>query len=220
MKKGDKDFLKLQSILKNNDLGTKFAIDSNEYQLLYNALLLHPKANEKIGVGASYFTIENSSVRMTDKHFVIVRTDNSQADFSFYKCCSNQKTSDTAKFSKALRWVVKQDIDNFRNSSFKNEKYLVCPITGLKTTKNNCQVDHTYPNTWDFLIATFVELKKIDIKDIKYSENEESAGEHRLEDKELARNFYDFHKQNADLRIVYWRANLQQPRTRNMKNSP
>lgn len=57
-----------------------------EFDLLLQLLALHPKSEEKIGCGVSFFTTEDSPVKRGQKFFLIRRTDGSIEDFSYIKC--------------------------------------------------------------------------------------------------------------------------------------
>ena len=114
---------------------------------------------------------------------------------------SDKPTSKKKRVLAALRTAIKGQIDYCRSST---ELPCTCPLSGkLLTASSLMHVDHYGP--WPFIriVEVWLNLYSLDYENIALNR----AGD--LKDAEVFKNWYKFHKENADLRLVDKTANLQ-----------
>jgi hypothetical protein len=193
-----------------------------EYDILYELLKKHPQADEKIGVGVDYFFVQKSKWKFNQFNFMIKRLDGTTVDFSFYRCLSpNQKLSNDENWGLIFRNIVKDQIDSFRSSAFNvvgSKDKFICSQTKLKYKKIYAHVDHVYPLTFNSIMLDFINKNKIDLKKLKLSKDTGTTDVKIILDEKINKEFYDFHKDLAVLRIVCSSANLQAKKTNNYSN--
>lgn len=196
-------------------------IDKNsiEHIKLYELLKSHPKANEKIGCGVDYFFVQRSKWKTNQFNFMIYRLDGSTTDFSFHKCFTpNMPSSKNINFPIIFRNTVKDQIDDFRTSAFnvvgKGDKF-ICSQTNLKFKKIYSHVDHVYPLTFESIYNEFINLNKLNLNEIKLSNDKGNSEARHIIDQNIVNAFSEFHKTRAVLRIVCSSANLQAKHTKN-----
>lgn len=186
------------------------------YNLLMEVLHNHPQSDEKIGVGVRMFLVERNKIIPTINEFHVLRVDGSKIDFSYKKAVSGINKHES-NVKDAFRNVIWKQTDTFKRKFFQenadSKGYCICEVTGLKFKKENCHVDHIYPKTFDSLFYSFLEGRGIKLKDIKLKTDYTNRS--ILCDENLAKDFWDWHLKNADLRCIYFRANLQQKHTAN-----
>lgn len=198
---------KVKKILKNYNIDVEFYPTSKEFKILSKILENHPKQKEKIGVGIAYFTIKSfSTVRKTDKHFEIVRIDGSSDSFSFHTCF-NKKSYLKTNISQAFRSSIDDQTFSFKKEQFKDNSKLICPITGLKINWENSHVDHAPPRTFQNLLNHFLKTNNLSFNQIELVEEKPLW---QLKNSFIKNKFIEFHKEYAQLRMVYCLANLQQ----------
>ena len=192
---------------------------SIEHTTLYELLKNHPKANEKIGAGVDYFFVQQSKWKRNQYNFMIHRIDGSSTDFSFIKCFHpERKISKNENWTAIFRNAVKDQIDSFRISAFDavgNKNKFVCSQTNLKFKKIYAHVDHAYPLTFDSIMLEFIKVNKLDLSEIKLSNDLGTSEVKKILDDNIIKTFSDFHKNRSVLRIVCNSANLQAKRTKN-----
>jgi hypothetical protein len=71
-----------QAMLNRYDVGDK--VSPADAELLHAALALHPRANEKIGCGVTYFSVRSAD--FGSKCFWVNRTDGTTEKFSYMTC--------------------------------------------------------------------------------------------------------------------------------------
>ncbi|WP_159670943.1 DCL family protein [Andreprevotia sp. IGB-42] len=81
----------LKEMLHRYDVGDR--VNTADTQVLTNALLHHPDANEKIGCGISYFSVRSAD--FGTKCFWINRLDGTTEKFSYSKCIYPKRTANT-----------------------------------------------------------------------------------------------------------------------------
>lgn len=191
--------------------------DSPFFDLLRSIVNNHYNFAELIGSGIDYFFITNCDIYPKNRKFNIKRTDGTCVDFSYRKAISGKKPTNEKYIKRALRLVIKPFTDSFKKDYFKENSdskgYIKCPMTGLKTNIKTCHVDHEYPYTFDSLYYKFFMESKIDVNTIPFKK---TGGDNRpvILDDAMNKKFYEWHKRNAKLRCVYWKANLQDKRTK------
>jgi hypothetical protein len=163
-------------------------------------LRLHPRAEEKIGVGVREICVEE--VRYKTKCFRIVRTDSSSDVFSYTKCI-NGRHSPIARFRRTCRDVVQEDLRGVKDAFFKahsKKGKVKCQETGEWCSWEELNVDHRQPNTFSVIVDRFIELKGIDVEAVTYSEVMDAVYE--FDDESLCKAFREYHRSKANLRLV------------------
>jgi hypothetical protein len=192
---------------------------SIEHKILYELLGNHPDATLKIGCGVDYFYVQQSKWKRNQYNFMIQRIDGSSTDFSFNKCLNPKRISSKNENWKSIfRNVVKDQTDSFRSSAFKiigDKDTFTCSETNLKFKKIYSHVDHVYPLTFDSIMIEFIEINKLDLSEIKLSDDTGTSEVKTILDENIIKSFYDFHKNRSVLRIVCSSANLQAKKTKN-----
>jgi len=219
MKHGDAIFLKLQTILRHEDVGTVFNEDHPYFSVLFNILCDHPKMKEKMGNGVLGFSIAVSPLRRADRHFEVIRRDGSKVDFSFYKCCRTRSgkrqhsDSNYQMFYKGLRQIVQPVIDEFKRNAFGSEKEIVCPESGKVITVETAYISHDAPVTFGNLVKEFIVLNHINIDKIEFNCIDNDSGLVQFLDKKISEMFLSFYKERAKLRVLYWKESLRLARS-------
>lgn len=175
-------------------------LNAKNFNDVCELLKIHEKSKEKVGAGIK--EIEIAEVRYNTKCFKLIRTDSSVDIFSYTKCINGGFTPLT-KFSRTCRDLIYEDLRNVKLEYFKanSEKgFVKCQETGELCKWEELNVDHRQPNTFSIILDRFIEIKQIDINKIEYEEVIDSV--YTLIDKELAKEFREYHKEKANLRIV------------------
>ena len=197
--------LHYKTILNSYEIGEE--LNENDFNDLFALLETHPKVTEKIGVGIK--TIKIGQIKKYNvKSFELVRNDNSTDFFSYTKRIKSPK-KDFTKFSEACRQAVQEDLRNTKLAYFKNyskKGQVKCQETGelLKWTELN--IDHRQPNTFSVIVDRFIELNNLNISKIEYLIIDNISRE--FANKQLIKDFKQYHKEKANLRIVKSELNL------------
>lgn len=181
-------------------------LNSSDFDNVYSLLETHPKKNEKIGCGIEYFRV--GIAKYNTKCFELVRTDGTTDFFSFTKRINKPKNS-FSKFTDACRQSIQVDLRNVKQKYFADNSMdgkVKCQETGELLTYEELNIDHRQPNTFSVIVDRFIEVKGLDIDEIKYLRISGSPNE--LSDKTLKKEFSEYHKQKANLRIVKKELNL------------
>lgn len=167
----------------------------------------HPRAAEKIGVGVKAIHVEKEE-DWTTRQFIATRTDGTHTDFSFVKCI--HPASKLQIFKKACRDLVANDIKQFRYGRFAGapDGQLHCPITGLPMTRLDSHVDHEPPLTFDLLVDQFIREENLDIEAVEITGLGDRQMRKGFTDDGLAKQWKQFHRSHAKLRVVSGAANL------------
>lgn len=208
-----------RGIMYSYDVKTPL-IDDDFYDVC-DLLKYHDEYDEKIGVGIESITIEYHNDLLTNKkakfpHYQINRIDGTYIDFSFIKCISYINSPKTIEnkyigdVKKTMRFLVKHQIDEFRETCFSNKTYLKCPILGINFSKKTCHIDHEPPKTFDVLVFEFLKENGINFKDIELVEINGIFS--TFKDKELKNKWVNYHNENAILRATHQAGNLSQKR--------
>jgi hypothetical protein len=188
---------------------------TSEYDLLYETIQLHPKKDEKIGVGIDYFFVQPSKWNGKQFNFMIKRIDGSQVDFSYINCLKKDKTVKN-HWNQIFREIITPQTDAFRQKAFENvgvgDKF-VCSHTNLKFSKRNAHVDHIFPLTFDSIYKEFISINNLDLSKIELTKDKGTSETIKIVDAKLREDFYNFHAERCVLRIVCSSANLQAKHT-------
>lgn len=213
---------KLKNYLKynlNNVFNPSSRISHGDfYELMIDVVTGHYRADELMGDGVDYFFISNCSINPRNRKFNVARVDGSTSDFSYHKALSSTPKKNELEVKKAFRMAVDPFVKDFKRRFFEKNKdsrgYVLCEVTGLKIKISGCHTDHKYPYTFDSLFYRYIKDYNIDVNQVKLIED---PADNRpiLADEDLISSFYSWHEDNARLRCIYWRANLQDKRTKN-----
>jgi hypothetical protein len=178
-------------------------LNETDYRFMLGVLDMHHSSDIKKGVGIQSIFVRENPTYKRNRGFWIKRIDGTVIDFSFIEFISprNNKT----RFNSACRNAIREDIVLFKNQNLKHDS--ICPITGVKLTRDNVHVDHSPPNTFDFIVKEFIKSEYLIVKHVKLVETDEIIGG-CFDSKSLSMSFVAFHNSKADLRLVSAKANL------------
>ena len=191
-------------ILNSYEFGE--VLSSVDIKDVLDLLETHPKVVEKIGVGIEKIRI--AKVQYKTKSFELVRTDGSTEFFSYTKRINSPKTEFT-KFREACRKTIQEDLRNVKLAyfdKFSKKGQVRCQESKELTKYEELNVDHRQPNTFSVIVDRFIEIKNIDLKEVEYLQID--GGPNELADENLKKEFRDYHKEKANLRIVKKSLNL------------
>jgi len=169
-------------------------------------LRIHPRAEEKIGVGVRAIRVEG--IRYKTKCFRIVRTDSSFDVFSYTKCI-NGRHSPIAKFRRTCRDLVREDLRGVKKAYFKahsKKGEVKCQETGEWGSWEDLNTDHRQPNTFSVIVDRFIEVNGVDVEAVDYVEVMDAVYE--FADESLSAAFREYHRSKANLRLVKRTRNL------------
>ena len=181
-------------------------VNENDFKDLVGLIENRPDKDEKIGCGIE--KIQVIEVRYKTKCFELIRTDGSSEVFS-YRNCINGKSNPLAKFSKTCRETISEDLRNVKLAYFKkfsSKGEVKCQETGELCKWEELNVDHRQPNTFSVIVDRFIEVQKIDINTVEYTEIMD--GVYHFTDIELTDSFKKYHREKANLRLVKKTKNL------------
>jgi hypothetical protein len=189
-----------------NSYKPKQIVNENDFKDLVGLIEHHPDKDEKIGCGIE--KIQVIEIRYKTKGFEIIRKDGTTSVFSYRKCI-NGKPNPLAKFRETCRETVSEDLRNvklFYFKKFSSKGKVKCQETGELCKWKELNVDHRLPNTFSVIVDRFIEVHKIDINTVQYTEVKD--GVYHFTNVELANRFKKYHKEKANLRLVKKTKNL------------
>lgn len=193
-----------RNILNSYKVGE--TLNSTDFDNLFNLLEIHPRKKEKIGNGIADFRV--GLAKFNTKSFEILRIDGTSEFISFTKYIGKPKSPQT-KFREACRQIIQNDLRNVKQSYFqansKNGK-VKCQESGELLPYEQLNVDHRQPNTFSVIVDRFLEIKNIILDEIKYIQI--NGGPNELENEILKKEFREYHKEKANLRLVKKELNL------------
>lgn len=196
-------------------------LDQEDTDDVLELLTYHKDYEKKVGSGIDYIKVEYHidnlyKVKVRHPHFELYRTDGTNIDFSFIKTISwikNQKSLDNQHIKDvkaSMRFVIKDQIKNFKDKLFQNKKYHKCPILNINYSKATSHIDHEPPLSFDRMIYNFLTEKNLKFKDIELVDV--NGIYTTLSDKKLRNEWYNYHKDNACLRGTHRAGNMSQSR--------
>jgi hypothetical protein len=164
----------------------------------------HPDADQKRGGGAIGFSVER--LFGGARRFRILRVDGSSIDFSFRKCI-DKPPSPLSRISAALRVEVRGAILRAKWDYFDahGDVYgrVACQLgCGSLVTIDEADADHAPPYTFHVLATTFLGALSLPAEQVLLEPLVDEQWGRRLQDRDLAARWQDFHHRHADLRIV------------------
>jgi hypothetical protein len=145
---------------------------------------------------------------MGTRCFVVHRVDGSSTDFSFYSCITAPDS--TALARKAMRRAIADQVTEFKRASAARGP-LVCAVTGQALSWDNAHVDHApsvfaaLADDWAARVGGYPAIRLTPAADGQMGRTL-TPGD--------AEAWADFHRANAQLRIVSRLANLSLLRKR------
>ena len=170
--------------------------------LINNIFPNHLRWKNKVGVGIDHIEVRPDIYG--GKCFYLVRVDGSFTDISYVKSITPEKPIDYVK--RACRTAVEGKIMEKRESI---TLPYTCPITGeIIWDMSNIHIDH-YDLTFDELFNDWIKDK--DINEL-YKKTLDSSKDNStityFNDKEIIKDFVEFHNKHTHLRAVSKKANL------------
>lgn len=161
----------------------------------------HHERDAKIGVGIKYFELDWRELSKTFEP-TIVRLDGSKIDFSWVRCLSQSWKSSEDNLREAMRCEIVGQILAFKGF----ENTIICPL--CKNRVSGVHVDHIKP---------FEELVRNFLKDKKPPTTFDDCGDTKRalfkpKDREFADAWADYHRRNAELRLICIKCNLTRAR--------
>jgi len=210
MKTKTEQYNNLQELLNSFSTNEIIDVSHDKYEFLKELIKKHPK-QEKFKGDLDHFVVRTCGINPRNKNITYVATDGYEETFSIYKCLDQKAESNLQYFKRAMRYYIYPQIRSFRDDYFQknsNKGYVTCEISNLKFKIDNCHVDHRYPKTFDSMVNTFIKEYDIDVDKQTYLFPRHNQVE--ITNNEIISKFLNFHQNYADLRCVYFRANLQQ----------
>ncbi|MEA1873500.1 MAG: DUF3223 domain-containing protein [Bacteroidota bacterium] len=180
--------------------------------------LLFENETRKDKIGNGIKEIKIGKVQFGTKCFQIIRNNLTSENFS-YVYCINGDPKPFTKFSHACRNAIYKDLHSVKQRYFDQNSIkgkVKCQETGTLSSWTELNVDHRQPNTLSIIIDRFIELQKIDLKNIEYKTDRDNKT--ILADKNLENKFRDYHMGKANLRIVRKEKNLGRSHQGRVKN--
>lgn len=175
--------------------------DPEDVRFLVDLLLLHPHADQKVGPGVQYFTVEMNQHGTAG--FWLTRVDGTRTDWSFVACLT--PPTHRKEVLSALRTAIQDQIWAFRDSCFLSAFEIACVVTQERITRETAHVDHEKPfadlvEMW--LSEMCLTFDEIPVNPTVDGNTETSLGQfvHLL-------SWQNFHRQHARLRMVSAKAN-------------
>ncbi len=175
---------------------------------LYFLLRTHQWSADKIGVDVAGFSVARCPEYST-KHFVVMRTDGSETDFSYLACIAH--TGHKTDAMNAMRREVRGQIDAFRREALASGQ-VECPYTGVELTYTNSHVDHAAPNTFESLAKGWLEEEGLNLTGVMVSAPRDAQTCAEMTDEYQAESWRTYHEANATLRLLSKEGNLSQAR--------
>jgi hypothetical protein len=187
--------LRVQELLRR---GYRVIDGPEEEKFLLALFARHPSAAEKIGVGISRIRVVRV-LPFGTSGFEIERLDGTRTDISYKECLTPSKPA--FWFSQSCRSAVVDQIQDAKQQAFLGAAELSCPVTGERITWDSCQVHHEEPWEFEKIVASFIADRSIDPSAIEY-DGGDGVTVSRFVDDSLSRDFAEFHRARASLRVV------------------
>jgi len=124
---------------------------------------------------------------------------------SYKKCGLNKSKNISTEIKKAYRLEVLDQIRKFRKGQFSNKRYLKCPVLNINFSKKTCIVDH-HIISFDELVFNFLAEKGMKLSEVSVEKNPQDS--YYFSNRDLAKDWKDYHKNNCTLRCTHRAGNL------------
>lgn len=180
------------------------------FELVASLIQRHPEAAQKIGVGIRYISVQKHPEFRT-KCMIIHREDGTSTDFSYITCIEARQKTMRARMLDAMRYAVKEQILRFKWAKFGAKTNVVtCELTGEPVGWDNCHIDHVKP--FVELASEFLEAYEIEPSKEMLAANADNQYFETIADRLIYVCWLQYHEDNAVLRVVSDKANLQRKR--------
>jgi hypothetical protein len=156
----------------------------------------------------------NTGTGWSGSGFWVVRQDGSATDFSYIRAVKGQPGDRSEHFYLACREAIALDLVLAKRRAFAEygdaHGLVACELTGVMVSINDAHLDHAWPK-FSHIVAGFRAARgwSRDIPDGIVSTPADGQVEHTFVDKAVANAFRDYHHNQAMLRILSKKANLQ-----------
>jgi hypothetical protein len=198
-----------RKILNINELDSRLNIEESSFTFDYFKLF-HKYWDNKKGAGIDYILRKRSPNNWNNRNFWIYRLDGSNTDISFI-IGRIGKRNFRYEFNLSMRVVINPQIQEFKAKTFANNIKLKCEVSGDSIELKNCHVDH-YTPSFKELVDSFIEFNNLELKADLFPEDIDGQTIHSITNDDLSNSFYDYHKANANLRVLSAKANLSRSR--------
>lgn len=184
-----------------------YITDEKEHEFLQDLLSHHYFHGERIAKNniKSFSVAWNPNFGGHTKSFYFELENGYKSDFSYLKTIS--PPSHFNHVVDALRTEIYPYCRQYKEDYFSRNETPVSEMTGRAVTREDCHVDHFDPLFCD-IVEAFFEIHPCETLKVRHGEN----GYRDLEDRDVAKEWYDFHKDKALLRVVTSEENLTRPK--------
>ena len=176
-------------------------VSDEDARFLSDLLSLHPEAEQKIGCGVAFFSVEQNE---GSRGFWLTRIDGTRTDWSFLACLT--PPTPEAEARAAFRTAIRPQVEEFRTAFLRRTDGPRCPLTGEPLTVGNVHIDHDPP--FEYLLDAFLRERGARLSDVKVKPTSDGSTVTELADSGLASEWAEFHRRTAGLRAVSVKANL------------
>ena len=184
-----------------------------EAQELRDLLALHPRADQKIGVGIQAFTVDYGA-NGQNFCFHVIRSDGSQAHFGIDKCLKGDPVFWT-RWLGACRSAIaleKSDLKSKMVAERSVNGRVQCAITGQWQLPHELHLDHGYPYTFERIAREFWKSQgEPNDPDLCFRTRTDNTTSEMFRDESgLKEAFLEFHRQKSagSLRLIDQKLNL------------
>ncbi len=206
----------VQSILHGYELGDD--LDKHDFDFIYTLLVDgHHDPERKIGCGVADIFVKSTGYGYgkSGRGFFIRRQDGSEVDFSYKKCIT--PVGPLHNFKVACRNAARPDILKFKEDYFRDnaDEYglVTCPLTQQKVPKNECDVHHEPPNTFDKIVLGWISELGINPEDVELSGYEDGSVTKNFVEDYIAQSFRIYHQAHMNLTITAPEGHRRQKRS-------
>ena len=164
--------------------------------------------------------IRIAKVQFNTKCFELVYSDSTTRYISYILIINHHNYNPRRLFNLASRNAILGDMNAVKREYFKDNAvngFVKCQETNELAKWEELAVDHRQPNTFSMIVDRFIEVKNIDIENIEYVTNENNF--FMFKDENLTKDFINYHKEKANLRIVRKQRNLSRSGMARLKRS-
>ena len=179
------------------------------------AFQMHENYDDKVR-GMDYQIAVRTSSGLSKKYreYYIIRADGSEVEFS-YKKALDGKGNKISVIKGVLRAVVMLQQLEAKNKYFAEHQdskgYIKCAVTGLKAKHTEIHCDH-YPVKFETIVANWFRERGLSSETFSIIDGGDDVLWNLVEDKELEKDFFNYHLEHATYRFVLAKVNLQAPR--------
>lgn len=184
-------------------------LTGDDLAFMFRLLLQHPSCEEKIGAGVARITVERNPRYPSSCGFVVWRIDGSNELFSYRKCLRGEPSHQSQVLAAMRREVDAQIVEVRRREFARGVRF--CPYTRdvLTDPESVPHVHHAFSPFYSIAFKFVTYYGGFDRIDVDSAE----GGGVRLRNQLVAKNWREYHKAEARLRVISKRANLSVLRT-------